>query len=76
VRLVSLGCLGNPSSCQPTTLLAQAAAGLLSPDGKYVVVDQIGTGINALQIASLNLNSMSDPLGGQLGAGLVWARWA
>jgi Tol biopolymer transport system component len=76
VRLVSLGCLGNPSSCQPTALLAQAAAGLLSPDGKYVVVDQIGTGINALQIASLNLNSMSDPLGGQLGAGLVWARWA
>lgn len=75
VRAVSLGCLSNPSSCQPTSLLGQAVAGLVSPDGAYVVVDQAGSGVNALYIPGANLTYLSDSLGGQLGTGLNLARW-
>jgi len=57
VRAVNLSCLG--ASCQPQALVSQAVAGLVSPDGAYVVVDQGGNGMNALSLQSLQLTYLS-----------------
>lgn len=73
VRHIDLVCL-NTGTCQPRTLLAGAVAGLISPDGAYVVVDVAGNGLNALNMSSLSLTPLSGAYG-TLGAALVTARW-
>lgn len=69
VRGVDLGCL-NSGACQPVTVLGGAVAGLVSPDGRYVIVEQLGSGLSSLDLASGNLAYLSDA-----GAPLLKARW-
>jgi hypothetical protein len=57
VRAIDLGCLGG--TCQPQALLSQAVAGLMSPDGAYVIVDQGGNGMSSLSLQSLQVVSLS-----------------
>jgi hypothetical protein len=68
VRVVSLDCL-NSGGCSPQTALAGAAAGLVSPDGASVVVEQQGVGLNVLNLASGTTTQLSD------GGALAKARW-
>lgn len=75
VQVINLRCLGDPTSCQPATLATQAVAGLVSPDGAYVVADVIGNGLNVLRVADRLQTYMSGSLGGQPGTGLNLARW-
>lgn len=73
VRHIDLACLVS-GACQPRTLLAGAVAGLISPDGAYVVVDVAGNGLHALNMSSLSLTPLSGAYG-TLGAVLLTARW-
>lgn len=72
VRAVDLRCLSNPASCQAVPVLSGAIAGLVSPDGAYVVVEQVGGGLNALRLTDGQLTYLSDPAGQSL---LPYARW-
>ena len=68
VRVVSLNCL-NSGSCSPQSVLGGAVAGLVSPDGSSVVVEQVGVGLSVLNLSSLSTTYLSD------GGSLVTARW-
>ncbi len=74
-RVVNLGCLRNPATCQPVPLLSQSVGGLASPDGLYLTVDQAGNGLRALRIADGLLADLSGSSGGPLGSSLTLARW-
>ncbi len=73
VHIVDLACL-NSGACEAVTLLPDAAAGLLSADGAYVVVDIIGQGMQTLNVDTLTLSYLSGS-GGPLGSSLSFARW-
>lgn len=68
VRLVSLGCL-NSGGCAAQSVLGGAVAGLVAPDGGSVVVEQVGVGLNVLNLSNLGITYLSD------GGSLVSARW-
>jgi hypothetical protein len=68
VRVVSLGCL-NSGGCSPQSVLGGAVAGLVAPDGGSMVVEQLGVGLNVLNLSSLSTTYLSD------GGALVTARW-
>lgn len=68
VRIVPLDCLSS-GGCSPQTALTGAAAGLVSPDGASVVVDQTGVGLNVLNLSSGTTTYLSD------GGALATARW-
>jgi hypothetical protein len=68
VRVLSLDCLSS-GGCSPQTALTGAAAGLVSPDGASVVVEQQGVGLNVLNLASGATTHLSD------GGALATARW-
>lgn len=68
VRVVDLNCLGNPPGCAPRPALSGAVAGLVSPDGAYVVVEQGGT-LSTLRLADGQLTHQAD------GGLLSRARW-
>jgi hypothetical protein len=68
VRVVSLNCL-NSGSCSPQSVLGGAVAGLVSPDGSSLVVEQVGVGLSVLNLSSLGTTYLSD------GGELVAARW-
>lgn len=72
IQIVNTNCLPG---CQPQTVLTSAVAGLLSPDGAYLMVDIADNGLNIVGLASGNVVYLSGSMGGQLGAGLVFARW-
>jgi hypothetical protein len=67
-RVVSLDCL-NSGGCSPQPVLGGAVAGLVSPDGGNVIVEQVGVGLNVLSLSSLSTTYLSD------GGALVTARW-
>jgi hypothetical protein len=69
VRGVDLGCL-NAGACSPVTVLSGAVTGLLSPDGRYVVVEQLGSGLLSLDLGTGTTAYLSDA-----GALLLKARW-
>lgn len=66
IRLGGTGCL----DCGTSTVLTGAVAGLVSPDGRYVVADIIGDGLYAVNLNNLNRVYLSGP-----GADLLKARW-
>ena len=68
VRVVSLSCLES-GGCSPQTALGGAVAGLVSPDGASLVVEQQGVGLNVLNLASGTTTHLSD------GGALAAARW-
>ncbi len=70
VSVVDLVCLGNPATCSATPVLSGATAGLVSPDGRYVVVEMAAGGLNVLDITSGATAYLSDA-----GARLLSARW-
>lgn len=72
VRVVNLGCLGNPSSCGAQTVMGGAVAGMLSSDGSFVTVEQVGGGLNSLRLYDRQLTYLSDSAGYSL---LATARW-
>ena len=74
-RVVNLTCLSNPSACQPVVISVQAVGGLVSPDGSYMTIDQAGNGLNVVYVPGSQFIFMSGSFGGQLGAGLTFARW-
>jgi len=61
--------------CQPQPIVNNAMAGLLSPDGDYLVIDSLDAGLNILDISGGGLVYLTDTMGGQLGAGLLTTRW-
>jgi hypothetical protein len=69
VRGVDLGCL-NGGGCNPVTVMGSAVAGLLSPNGRYVIIEQMGSGLSSLDLATGNTAYLSDA-----GAPLLKARW-
>ena len=71
VRTVDLNCLGNPASCAPRALAANAVNGTVAPNGAYVVVEGNGT-LTSLRVADGQLNYLSDSGGGLLNK----ARWS
>jgi hypothetical protein len=75
VRAVDLTCLGDPGTCQAIPLLLPAVAGLLSPNGMYLTVDEASGGLQVVQVSSLNLAYLSGSMGGALGNGLNLIRW-
>ena len=68
VRVVALNCLSS-GACSSQSVLGGAVAGLVSPDGSSVVVEQVGVGLNVLNLSSLSTTYLSD------GGELVTARW-
>jgi hypothetical protein len=69
VRGVDLGCL-SAGTCSPVTVIGSAVAGLVSPDGRYVIVEQMGSGLSSLDLSTGNATYLSDA-----GAPLLKARW-
>ena len=69
VRALNLGCMSNPSSCAPQTVLTSAVAGAISADGRFAVV-QLASGLNSLDLSSGTTTYLSDP-----GATLTGAHW-
>lgn len=69
VRAINLGCLGDPASCAAQTLLGGAAAGEVSPDGRYAVIES-ASGLESLDLASGQRAYLSDR-----GAALAGAHW-
>lgn len=72
VRVIVLDCL-NSGVCAPQSVLSGANAGLLAPDGRALVVEQIGAGISILDLTNGATIALTDSLGG---AGLSSARWS
>jgi len=64
------GC--QAGGCTAFTSIAGAQTGLVAPDGSTVVVDQVGVGMNAVNVFSGQSGYLSDSLGQQ---GLALARW-
>ena len=76
VRIVNLNCLNDPASCAAQTFLGGAVAGLLSPDGGALIVEQAGSGMNILNLGTLASTYLSDLPGGTPGSPLLTAaRW-
>lgn len=76
VRIVNLNCLNDPASCAAQTFLGGAVAGLLSPDGGALIVEQAGSGMNILNLGTLASTYLSDLPGGSPGSPLLMAaRW-
>ena len=71
VHAVDLSCLGNPATCAPRPLAANATNGTVAPNGAYVVVEGNGT-LNSLRVADGQLSYLSDSGGGLLNK----ARWS
>jgi len=72
IVLLDLTCVPD---CQAQPMINGAMAGLLSPDGRYLMVDIVGSGLNILDISGGSLVYLTDTIGGQLGTGLATARW-
>jgi hypothetical protein len=68
VRVVSLGCV-NSGGCNAQSVLAGAVAGLVSPNGDSIVVEQVGAGLNILNLSALSTSYLSD------GGLITTARW-
>lgn len=75
IRLIDLRCLSDPATCAPRTLLSGAVAGLVSPDGAYMVADLAENGLHAVRMLDLSQVYLSAPLGPQPGTGVLGARW-
>jgi len=69
VRVLDLGCVSNPSSCAPQTVLSGAVAGAISSDGHYAVV-QTASGLSSLDLSSGSTAYLADA-----GALLADAHW-
>lgn len=74
-RIVTLIDLTCAPDCQPQPIVNNAVAGLLSPDGDYLMIDSMDAGLNILDISGGSAVYLSETMGGQLGAGLTTARW-
>jgi len=72
VRVVDLACLGNPPACGARTVLTGATAGLLSPDGGYVVVER-GGALHTLRLSDGQLAHQAEGGGPTM---LSRARWS
>jgi hypothetical protein len=72
VRIVDTTCL--PDGCQAVDLLDRATAGLISPDGNYVVVDIVGEGLHTLNLTSLDRQYLT-AITGLPTESLIHARW-
>lgn len=71
IRVVDLTCLPN---CQAQPVLSGAVAGLLSPDGAYVIADTVNNGLNIVRLSDLNMVFLTVS-NGQLGANVANVRW-
>jgi hypothetical protein len=69
VRALSLGCMNDPASCAPQTILGGAVAGAVSANGRFVVIES-GSGLESLDLSSGQRAYLSDR-----GAALAGARW-
>jgi hypothetical protein len=69
VRRLSLGCMSNPGSCAPQTILQGAVAGDVSDNGRYVVVE-LASGLSSLDLSTGAQTYLSDR-----GAPLASAHW-
>ena len=63
VMLLDLTCVPD---CQPQPIVNNAMAGLLSPDGDYLMIDSLDAGVNILDISGGSVVYMTHTLGGQL----------
>jgi hypothetical protein len=66
IRVGSAGCL----DCALATVIPGATAGLVSPDGRYVVADILGDGLYAVNLSDLTRVYLSGA-----GADVLKARW-
>lgn len=74
-RIVMFLDLTCAPDCQPQPIVNNAMAGLLSPDGDYLMIDSLDAGLNILDISGGGSVYLTETMGGQLGAGLSTARW-
>lgn len=75
IRSLNLDCLlTSPGDCTARTLLPNAAGGLLSPDGLYLVVDVVNSGLHILRLNDQGLIYLGAS-GEPLGSTLTRARW-